>query len=195
METKIDEKRMEKVRKRRGFVNGIDVGAEGSRDGLCLAWKREIIVNLRSCSKSHIDVLIKEDNVAEEWRFTRINGQDQNYPWLVSGDFNEIMYSFGKSGGIPRDERRMEAFCEVLEECQLVDRGNLSETNFKEKLDRGVSNEKWIHLFPKSSIRHLSHSISNHCPLILNIDNARIYTVTLMFKFEAWWTIKESIEQ
>ncbi|MBA0748181.1 hypothetical protein Gogos_005028 [Gossypium gossypioides] len=96
--------------------------------------KREITVNLRSFSKSHIDVLIKEDNVAKEWRFTgfygspyvsnknvswnllRKLGQDQNYYWLVSGDFNKIMYSFENSGGIPREERRMETFREVLEE-------------------------------------------------------------------------------
>ncbi|MBA0811218.1 hypothetical protein Gohar_003142, partial [Gossypium harknessii] len=64
METKIDEKRMEKVRRRCGFVNGIDLGAKVSRGGLCLAWKGEITIKLRSFSKSHIDVLIKEDNVA-----------------------------------------------------------------------------------------------------------------------------------
>ncbi|KAH1073097.1 hypothetical protein J1N35_025425 [Gossypium stocksii] len=42
METKIDEKRMEKIRRRCGFMHGIDVGAEGFRGGICLAWKTEI---------------------------------------------------------------------------------------------------------------------------------------------------------
>ncbi|KAA3477604.1 reverse transcriptase [Gossypium australe] len=67
---------------------------------------------------------------------------------MVSGDFNEILYSFEKSGGQPRKERRMAAFCEVLDDCQLMDlgfqgtwftweRGNLPETNIKERLDRG----------------------------------------------------------
>ncbi|KAH1082144.1 hypothetical protein J1N35_021905 [Gossypium stocksii] len=45
-------------------------GAEDSRGRLCLAWKMEITVSLRSFFKSHIDVMIKEDNVTEEWRFT-----------------------------------------------------------------------------------------------------------------------------
>ncbi|MBA0763221.1 hypothetical protein Gotri_012708 [Gossypium trilobum] len=37
----------------------------------------------------------------------------------------------------------MKAFRKTLEECQLEDiRGNLPETNIKERLDRGVANEK-----------------------------------------------------
>ncbi|KAA3459982.1 reverse transcriptase [Gossypium australe] len=139
METKIDKKRMEKVRRSCGFLNGVDFEAEGMRGGLCLAWKEEIIVTLRSFSKNHIDVMVKEENTNEEWRFTGFYGspyvnnkngswnllqklgEDQTHLWLVSGDFNEIMYSFEKSGGIPREERKIEAFRETLEKCQLED--------------------------------------------------------------------------
>ncbi|KAA3490189.1 reverse transcriptase [Gossypium australe] len=35
-------------------------------------------------------------------------GQEGSYPWLVEGDFNEILYSFEKSGGVQRDQKRME---------------------------------------------------------------------------------------
>ncbi|MBA0679907.1 hypothetical protein Goari_011648, partial [Gossypium aridum] len=87
---------------------------EGSRGLLCLAWKADISVNLRSFSKSHIDVILNEECVKEECRFTgfygsryvhkkndswsllRNLGQQQSFPWLVSGDFNEIMFSFEK---------------------------------------------------------------------------------------------------
>ncbi|MBA0876499.1 hypothetical protein Goshw_005146 [Gossypium schwendimanii] len=73
-------------------------------------------------------------------------------------NFNEIMYSFEKKGGQAREERRMEAFRGVLGECQLVDvgytgvwytweRGNLPSTNIRERLDRGVANEKWLEAF------------------------------------------------
>ncbi|KAA3477433.1 reverse transcriptase [Gossypium australe] len=94
METKIDDKRMERIRRRSGFVNGIDVGAEGSRGGLCLAWREEIKVSLKTFSKNHIDILIEESNIHGD------------------GDFNEILYSFEKSGGQPREERKMAAFRE-----------------------------------------------------------------------------------
>lgn len=96
---------------------------EGSKGGLCLAWKRDTEVSLRSFSRNHIDVLVKEEQVKEEWRFTRFYdspyvhnksdswdlvmnlGKDKNYPWLVSGDFNEIMYSFLRNVGVSQGMR------------------------------------------------------------------------------------------
>ncbi|MBA0620387.1 hypothetical protein Godav_006107 [Gossypium davidsonii] len=149
---------------------------KGSRGGLCLAWKRDTEISLQSYSRNHIDIMVKEDNDEAEWRFTGFYGspyvnnssatwnllkklgQDKSHPWLVNGDFNEIMYSYKKCGGEPREESRMEAFREALEECLLEDlgylgvwftweRGNLPETNIRERLDRGVANDKWRQLF------------------------------------------------
>lgn len=60
METKIDRRRMEQIRRRCGFLNGIEVDATGSRGGLCMAWRGDISIRLQSYSKSHIDVLIED---------------------------------------------------------------------------------------------------------------------------------------
>lgn len=102
---------------------GIKVNAEGSREGLYLVWKDDVSINLRIFLKNHIDVLVKDDHNDKEWRFTDFYGassiidrndtwnllrrlrQDHNYPWLVSGYFNKILFSFGKVGGIPWEER------------------------------------------------------------------------------------------
>ncbi|KAA3457895.1 reverse transcriptase [Gossypium australe] len=221
METKLDSKRNDRVRKSCGFINGIDVEAEGSRGGLCLAWKGGIEVTLRSYSKWHIDVLIKEDSIQEEWRFTGFYGspydrdrnhvwnllgrlsQDRDYPWFVAGDFNKIMYSFEKKGGLPRDPRRMETFRDTLAYCGLMDvgysgtwftweRGNLPETNIRERLDCGVANEKWLSLFPMGRIQHLPFVASDHCPLLLTTDSDNPYKSSRRFHFESWWTMEES---
>ncbi|MBA0707733.1 hypothetical protein Golax_019754 [Gossypium laxum] len=99
------------------------------------------------------------NNKSGTWNLLKKLGQNRNHPWLASGDFNEIMYSYEKCGGVPREESRMEVFREVLEECLLEDlgysgvwftweRGNLPETNIRERLDRGVANDKWKQLFP-----------------------------------------------
>ncbi|MBA0777426.1 hypothetical protein Gotri_005446, partial [Gossypium trilobum] len=101
------------------------------------------------------------------------NGRNQELPWIVCGDFNEILYSFEKIGGVPREERRMENFLMVLEDCQLVaagysrprftwERGNLPETNICERLDRGV------------------------------VDKSREQRE---FQFEAWWVLEKSCEE
>ncbi|KAA3481457.1 reverse transcriptase [Gossypium australe] len=142
IETKIDDKRMERIRRRCGFVNGIDVGVEGSRGGLCVAWRE----NFKRFTGFYGSPYASDLNAS--WNLLRTLGREQRYLWLVSGNFNEIMYSFEKSGGQPREERKMAAFREVLDECQLLDmgfqgtwftweRGNLPETIIKERLDMG----------------------------------------------------------
>ncbi|KAA3468179.1 reverse transcriptase [Gossypium australe] len=224
METKLNQQRMSKVRRSCGFINGIDVDAEGSRGGLCLAWKSGMDISLRSFSKWYIDVVVKEDNSQIEWRFTGFYGspyskdriqvwdllkklrQNGTGPWLVAGDFNEIMYSFEKNGGLPRDPKRMEVFKETLTECQLKDigfvgalftweKGNLPETNIRERLDRGVANEEWISLFPLGRVQHLPFLGSDHCPLLFNTVSVHSYPRCRRFHFEAWWTMEESFEE
>ncbi|MBA0597784.1 hypothetical protein Gorai_007575 [Gossypium raimondii] len=108
METKVDKYPMERIRLRCGFQFGIDVPAIGTYCGVSLGWKEEISVSLRSFSNNHIDVDIDD--------FERT-------PWLVYGDFNEILYSFKKEGGLPRDERRMEEFQTTINICRLEDVG------------------------------------------------------------------------
>lgn len=50
-----------------------------------------------------------------------------NHPWVVIGDFNEILYfneilsQNGKQGGHLHEERAMMAFQEVFNECGLLD--------------------------------------------------------------------------
>ncbi|KAA3478879.1 reverse transcriptase [Gossypium australe] len=217
METKIDKKRMEKVRRKCGFMNGFEVEAEGSSGGLCLAWKEEITVTLRSFSRNHIDVMVKEDNVKEEWRFTGFYGSpysnQKNDTWSLlrrlgedQRDFNEILYYFEKDGGLLRDERKMEVFRETLEECKLEDighsgvwftweRGNFAENNVKERLNRGVANDKWKCLFSTGTIHHLPQSLSDHCPLLLNTLGENTRGSTPQFKFEAWWILENSLEE
>ncbi|KAH1063334.1 hypothetical protein J1N35_028321 [Gossypium stocksii] len=65
---------MEGVRRRCGFLNGIDVDSTGTRGGLCLAWHGDINVGLQSYSKSHIDVEIEDPNLVNKWRFTGFYG-------------------------------------------------------------------------------------------------------------------------
>ncbi|KAK5833131.1 hypothetical protein PVK06_016943 [Gossypium arboreum] len=107
--------------------NPIQVG-EGSRGGLSLGWKIRCSMTFRSVSKDHIDVEVQETQKGPIWRWTgfygslykqeremtwnllRRLGRPQNLSWLVSGDFNEILFSHEKNGGLPRDERRMEEF-------------------------------------------------------------------------------------
>ncbi|MFQ6671653.1 hypothetical protein Gotur_036121 [Gossypium turneri] len=215
METKVDSRRMERIRRRCGFLNGIEVDATGSRGGLCLAWRGDISIRLQSYSKSHIDVFIEDVERGKNWRFIDFYGSPYSnkeeswnllrhlsnaseLPWMVCGDFNEILYGAEKQGGLPREEGRMEAFRTVLEDCNLRDmgfsgrwftweRGNLPETNIRERLDRGVAMEEWISLFSDFQIRHMSHSFSDHCPLLITTKQEDKRRLARGFQFEAWY--------
>ncbi|KAA3469190.1 reverse transcriptase [Gossypium australe] len=66
METKSDQKHMKSVRKRCGFTNGIDIEVDESRGGLCLAWKGDIEVTIKSYSKWHIDTMESIEQVIKE---------------------------------------------------------------------------------------------------------------------------------
>lgn len=139
----------------------------------------------------------------EAWNPLRHLGMVRKLPWMVCGDFNEILYSFEKKGGLSREEGRMEAFRKVLEECSLSDmgfngnwftweRGNLPETNIQKGLDRGVANEEWLQIFLEFQIQHLPHTFSNHCPLLVHTKKECRERVHKEFKFKAWWDLEDS---
>ncbi|XP_017604249.1 uncharacterized protein LOC108451022 [Gossypium arboreum] len=155
---------MEKVCYTCGYANGIEVNSESTSGRLCLAWRNEIGFTLQSYSKKHIDVMV-DDNEAR-------------------GTSMRSCIVLKKRGGLPRDERRMERFRNVLSVCQLTDvgfsgnwftweKGNLPETNIRERLDRRVANKEWMAMFPE----------------VIKRPNKK------RFKFEAWWLMEESFEE
>ncbi|GMI87829.1 hypothetical protein HRI_002452200 [Hibiscus trionum] len=71
---------MLKVRKKCGFPNGIDVGSRGRSGGLCLAWRNDCQISLRSFYDRHIDFMISDDGEGRSRRCTGFYGapEEQN---------------------------------------------------------------------------------------------------------------------
>lgn len=67
MEIKVDKKRMECVCCKLGFVNGIDVGTNGSKGGVCLAWIEDLSNSLLYFSNNFVDVIIEGVNGNDGW--------------------------------------------------------------------------------------------------------------------------------
>jgi hypothetical protein len=57
------------------------------------------------------------------WDKMRELKHDSNLPWLILGDFNEIMFSHEKEGGNQRPAAFMQAFRDALMDCDLEDLG------------------------------------------------------------------------
>jgi len=78
---------------------------------------------------------------AEEWRFTGLYGFSEKenklktcdllldlrlhtaLPWLVGGDFNEILFNYQKKGGRTKAQATLEAFHATLDMRNLFDLG------------------------------------------------------------------------
>ncbi|GMI71184.1 hypothetical protein HRI_000787700 [Hibiscus trionum] len=223
METKLSDVRMANVQRKCGFSCSFDVSANGSCGGLSLAWMSDTSVSIQSFSSFHIDDVIKENHSTREWRLAGFYGNsverlrveswdllqslgvDQSLPWLVVGDFNEILLSSEKQGSRIRSDRNMDAFCRALEDCELEDlgfsgnwytwgKGRLSSNVIHERLDRGVANPQSWDAFPEFSVQHLTHTISDHCPsLIISNpqDMCNLMDSYQAFKFSANWILEE----
>jgi hypothetical protein len=72
-------------------------------------------------------------------------------PWLLAGDFNEVLCSEDKFGGLPVNLRRSQLFSNCLDTCGMINLGfngprftwsNLKEFSsfIQECLDRGFAN-------------------------------------------------------
>ncbi|KAA3453417.1 reverse transcriptase [Gossypium australe] len=199
---------------------------DGFQRGIVVGMKGNALASVLSFSAYHIDVEVNDTMCEEKWRLTGFYGNlDEkgrsdswkllrqlsninNTPWVVLGDFNEIANSFEKQGGRRRPERQMSAFRTALEDCNLFDigftgrwftweRGKFRSTNIRERLDRGVASNRWLELFLNARIEHLTHSFSDHCPILLNTLGEAKHDLLYNFDnflFEAKWCLDSSFE-
>ena len=198
METICDHKAMEIIRVRLGFDAKLVVDRVGNSGGLFLLWKVDVDVSLLSYSRFHIDTVVTSHN-NKVWRLTGFYGNPissqrchgwtllrrlaglSSLPWLVGGDFNEILMLDEKLGGGGRQESLMANFRTALADCGLKDLGYLgpkftwnnrraSPHFVQERLDRCVGNASWYSLFPLYSVKHLNYWKSDHRPIVLEIE-------------------------
>jgi hypothetical protein len=186
--------------------------SDGRSGGLIMLWKREISIQQVFSSPKYIDVHIDEGQ-GRKWRPTGIYGEprwedkyktwdkmrelkhDSNLPWLILGDFNEIMFSHEKEGGNQRPAAFMQAFRDALTDCDLEDLGFQGEKftwkrgRIRERLDRAVSDGAWNTMHPGAVVLHLDYTKSDHRPILVDTDYQPAVTGsrTGPRRFEAKW--------
>lgn len=129
-------------------------------------------------------------------------GYSYSQPWVVIGDFNEIVSNNEKHEGHLRDERAMHEFCNVLDDCGVMSMGylgrwytwkreNLASNNIRESLDKGVATTTWLDLFPNFSLKHLISSCSDHCPVLFETTSISPVVSRKYFRFEQAWLLDD----
>lgn len=166
---------MEVVKVKLGYTSCLGVDCEGRGGGLALFWDTNTNLNLKSFSKSHINVEIKEGNQTKfftclyghpipayrhnTWNLLQKFRPEEGRRWLVGVDFNELLSNEEKWRGNPRPENQMRSFRNTLDECHLQDlgfsgnpftwnNGREDDENISERLDRFVANKEWQFQFP-----------------------------------------------
>ncbi|XP_019251154.1 PREDICTED: uncharacterized protein LOC109230077 [Nicotiana attenuata] len=118
----------------------------------------------------------------------------------MGGDFNEVLKARDKFGGNPIKPNRSNLFWNCVNSCQLVDLGfkgskyTWSNKRYKnrsclilERIDRCFANNHWVHEYPEASITHLARTYSDHCPLLVKLNNNTHLASTNPFRFESMW--------
>ncbi|KAL0350291.1 UNVERIFIED_CONTAM: hypothetical protein Sradi_4178300 [Sesamum radiatum] len=204
--------------KRRFDMFGFSVESRGKGGGLALLWRKSVDVVLQSYSHNHIDVYVRLNENQDWWRFTGLYGEPETakreatwrllsqlhtqsvWPWLVAGDFNEILDQSEKWGGPPRPLWQIRKFRRALTDCGLSDLGYSGEPftwsnhhsspgTIRERLDQACANWGWTQLFPNVSVLHLSANCSDHSALLVKLDGRPTLNLRGFrpWRFEAAW--------
>ena len=92
----------------------------------------------------------------------------------------------------------MQLFRDVLDECGFMDLGFVGNHftwskhfvdghSIWERLDRGVVNHSGFLKFPGTIVHHLQSTLSDHCPLLINLSGLETPPRKRIFRFEEMW--------
>ena len=121
-----------------------------------------------------------------------------NLPWLLLGDFNEILCRNDKLGGRRINLNRALEFKSYLDDCNFLDLG-FSGPKFTwsnrwqifdlilECIDRSLANPAWRTPYLEASVTHLPKVFSNHCPVLLDLTRPLPTATDKPFRFHTMW--------
>lgn len=192
-ETKIKAGRCRNWRAIFGFDGQFVVDSKGASGGLILFWKNPLDVDVLNFSVGHVDCMVTMDD--KKWRFTGFYGNPDHskrvhswelmrrlsscysdeVPWVLGGDFNEILRQHEKRGGPRRSWAQIAGFRSALNSCGLKDVKNDADFTWYNQrqgddavfllLDRFLINRQGVLAFGDKGARVLDDYGSDHRPV------------------------------
>ena len=139
----------------------------------------DVVIDVLVDVRTRVTFVYGEARVNERyktWDMLRGIVGANDIPWLVLGDFNEVIHAHEHNGVGSRSQAQMEAFRDALDTCSLSDIGYTGNSwTFEKKvaggtytrvrLDRAVENPAWSIAFPAAVLEHKSATTSDHVPI------------------------------
>nr|GMD77815.1 ribonuclease H [Ipomoea batatas] len=216
METFLNKRRMEPIRVQLGFHNMFVVDACGHRGGLVMFWHESVEVEVTGYSSNHIDTVVTMDIGSPRWRFTGYYGYLErarrreawqmlrnlaglsSLPWVIMGDYNDLLYPEEKRGRHPHPNWLIAGFSEAVADSGLQDvvfkrnqftweKSRGTPDMIEEKLDRILATDSWLTLFEGVKACSLTCPYSDHLPLVLTPVVLSQTTRRRRFCFDNMW--------
>ena len=218
LEPKSNKKFLESWAKNTGFVNYRHF--KPINPNIWVFWKDGIDIDQVECHSQCISIMVTSKATNKAIRMTAVYADTDymkrrdlwNYiysrnswtsePWIIGGDFNTIMNTGEKLGGVHPNIRAMNDFSLFQHENNLIDIGfegptytwcNKHPNNLIwERLDRIFVNQAILAEYPNIRILHYPHVFSDHAPLVIYTSTAMSYKSS--FQFLSMWFTHEGCE-
>lgn len=193
----------------------ISVECQGQGGGLAMLWKNANEATVQSYSTNHIHVIVYPQG-STSFRLTGVYGEpsrprrrttwdlirhlarDNNLPWCLIGDMNNVLGQGDKRGGRLYPSWLIQGFQEVLDEYCLSDmelvgypytweRGRGTDKWVEIRLDRALVSKEWMKRFKDAKLSTLEVSTSDHCPIFLEPLIEKTIIRPHRFRFENAW--------
>lgn len=135
-ETLASKNKVEEIRSRINFKCCFVVDCVGRSGGLCVLWKEATCFSILNFSNNHIDILIncsrgewrltgfygfpERNRRRQSWNLLRRLSSSSSLPWVVIGDFNDLLNLSDKRGSVEHPNWLFWGFREAGADCNLI---------------------------------------------------------------------------
>ncbi|KAL3533572.1 hypothetical protein ACH5RR_007093 [Cinchona calisaya] len=207
-----------------GFSHVHIIDTIGFAGGIWMFWKTDVQVEVIDSNFQSITSIVKSPSgiswlfttlyvspifAAREqlWNYLKKVKDIANVPWLIYGDFNEVLKPSEKRGGSKLQQNRVDKLFDCIDYCNLFDLNckgptftwtnkRFGKASIRERLDRTYCNSLWRHLFEEAYVRVLPRTHSDHHPLLINLLGVPQPLINLRpFRMEAAWLTHPDFEE
>ena len=217
IETLTNNSNSQRILKALHFHNKLIIDPVNHMGGMWVCWNNSTITVQHYVTHdrlAHLDILYKPhnkmysilgtycpaQNVEKDpfWSFLTNYVSGLQFPWLLLGDFNEMLSPQDKMGGSPLKSTQLKRLPLFLSTSRAMDipclqqayswRGISQNNLIFERLDRAISHQSFYNAFGNSTISYGPFTVSDHAPLLFSSNDGTTYRPP-PFRFQNFWTL------